>query len=90
MLFRSLLLLLGAYMEFSDRSMDDKNRIIRGSPGSEMCIRDRNRPAVKMFWQNKWQNCGRTDSQQHAGGYQNFVKESLWTLHRPDATMRCV
>ena len=29
-----LLLLLGAYMEFSDRSMDDKNRIIRGSPGS--------------------------------------------------------
>ena len=29
-----LLLLLGAYMEFSSRSMDDKNRIIRGSPGS--------------------------------------------------------
>ena len=29
-----LLLLFGAYMEFSDRSMDDKNRIIRGSPGS--------------------------------------------------------
>ena len=29
-----LLLLLGAYMEFSDRSMDEKNRIIRGSPGS--------------------------------------------------------
>ena len=29
-----LLLLFGAYMEFSSRSMDDKNRIIRGSPGS--------------------------------------------------------
>lgn len=29
-----LLLLLGAYMESSERSMDEKNRIIRGSPGS--------------------------------------------------------
>lgn len=30
----ALLLLLGAYMEHSDRNLDDKNRIIRGSPGS--------------------------------------------------------
>ena len=42
-----LLLLLGAYMEFSDRSMDDKNRIIRGSPGSgrqevELTLQGRN------------------------------------------------
>ena len=29
-----LLLLLGAYMEYSDHSVDDKNQIIRGSPGS--------------------------------------------------------
>lgn len=29
-----LLLLLGGYMEHSDRNLDDKNRIIRGSPGS--------------------------------------------------------